>query len=99
MNTMSMAKCTNMGATTRISLNKFSSFTPGFAVPKKHVVRRVPQATMQVKAFKENSQLQDWRVKDMVEVCFYEIKICFDDDEFLFLCNSRAAILMPSYKR
>jgi hypothetical protein len=56
-----------MGATARVTMPK--SFTPGFVVPKKHVARRMPYATMQVKAFKENSQLQDWRVKDMVEVC------------------------------
>jgi hypothetical protein len=56
-----------MGATARLSIKK-TQFTPSFAVPKKHVARRVPYATVQVKAFKENSQLQDWRVKDMVEV-------------------------------
>ena len=69
MNTMSMARCCPMGATAPISFKNSKSFTPGFAVPKKHFTRRVPHATMQVKAFKENSQLQDWRVKDMVEVC------------------------------
>lgn len=56
-----------MGATARISIKK-TQFTPNFVVPKKHVVRRAPHATVRVKAFKENSQLQDWRVKDMVEV-------------------------------
>lgn len=57
-----------MGATARFSIKK-TQFTPSFVVPKKHVARRAPHAAMQVKAFKENSQLQDWRVKDMVETC------------------------------
>ena len=73
-----------MCATARFSMQKSSTFTPGFVVPKKHVVRRVH--AMQVKAFKENSQLQDWRIKDMVDVGFDQlISIVSMMTSFLFV--------------
>lgn len=56
-----------MAASRPIQLAK-SKFAPGFAAPRRALRRPISARTsIQVKAFKENAQLQDWRVKQMVE--------------------------------
>lgn len=55
------------------------SFAPGLAAPKRAITRRASSASLTVKAFKENSQLQDWRVKDMVQVCAHLLHSKIDD--------------------
>jgi hypothetical protein len=56
-----------------------SAFAPGFAAPRRAIRRPIAaRSTLQVQAFKENAQLQDWRVKQMVEAS----SLPFDDDAF-----------------
>ena len=64
---MNLVRCGPAASVARLPMRK--SFAPGLAAPKRAVNRRVSSSNLMIKAFKENSQLQDWRVKDMVQVC------------------------------
>lgn len=45
------------------------SFTPGAKELMRPVSRRIScRATLTIKAFKESSKIQDWRVEEMVKV-------------------------------